>query len=105
MSRLFNPSAAVLLMESMRKGLVASWHKKSRYCFAQNPKRSLTLTSMCDSAIGKSWRITEKAPFPQPSNRASFLERILEQVRLTGFTDEEIASIAVVLKPVLEKEE
>ena len=102
--------ALVRLMESMREGLVASWHKTVAITFltSQYPKPSLTLTSMpaipVTQAFGKSWRITEKAPFPQPSNRASFLEGTLEQARLTGFTDEEIASIAAVLKPVLEKE-
>ena len=32
-------------------------------------------------AAGKSWRITEKAPPPQPSKRASFLKGTLEQAR------------------------
>ena len=54
-------------------------------------------------AIGKSWRITEKAPPPQPSKRASFFKGTLEQARLAGLTDEEIASLAVALKPVLEE--
>ena len=54
-------------------------------------------------AVGKSWRITEKAPPPQPSKRASFFKGTLEQARLAGLTDEEIASIAVALKPVLER--
>ena len=56
-------------------------------------------------AVGKSWRITEKAPPPQPSKRASFFKGTLVQARLAGLTDEEIASIAVALKPVLEREE
>ena len=56
-------------------------------------------------AVGKSWRITVKAPPPQPSKRASFFKGTLEQARLAGLTDEEIASIAAALKPVLEKEE
>ena len=56
-------------------------------------------------AVGKSWRITEKAPPPQPSKRAFLFKGTLEQACLAGLTDEEIASIAVALKPVLEKEE
>ena len=40
-------------------------------------------------AVGKSWRITEKAPLPQPRKRASFFKGTLEQARLTGLTDEE----------------
>ena len=51
-------------------------------------------------AVGKSWRITEKAPPPQPSKRASFFKGTLEQARLAGLTDEEVASIEVSLKPV-----
>ena len=40
----------------------------------------------------------------QPSKRASFFKGTLEQARLAGLTDEEIASIAVALmKPVLEE--
>ena len=70
---------------------------------------SVTLTSMpaipVTPAAGKSWRITEKAPPPQPSKRASFFKGSLEQARLAGLTDEEIASIAAALKPGLEKEE
>ena len=58
----------------------------------------------CD-AVGKSWRITEKAPPSQPSKRASFFKGTLEQARLAGLNDDEIASIAVALKRVLEKEE
>ena len=54
-------------------------------------------------AVGKSWRITEKAPPPQPSTRASFFKGTPEQARLAGLADEEIASIAVALKPVLEE--
>ena len=76
---------------------------------SQHPKPSVTLTSMpaipVTSSVGKSWRITEKAPPPQLSKRASFFKGTLEQARLAGLTDEEIASIAVALKPVLEKEE
>ena len=49
-------------------------------------------------AVGKSWRITEKAPPPQPSKRASFFKGTLEQARLAGLTDEEIASIVAALK-------
>ena len=56
-------------------------------------------------AAGKSWRITEKAPPPQPRKRASFFKGTLEQARMAGLTDEEIASIAAALKLVLEKEE
>ena len=56
-------------------------------------------------AAGKSWRITEKAPLPQPSKRASFFKETLEQARLVGLTEDEIASVAAVLTPVLEKEE
>ena len=98
---------AVRLMESVRERLVASWHKA--VADAVSPKPSVTLTSMpaipVTPAAGKSRRFTEKAPPPQPSNRASFLKGTLEQARLAGLTDEEIASIAAVLKPVLEKEE
>ena len=103
--------AAVRLMESVRERLVASWNKAVArpVSTSQHPKRSVTLTSMpaipVTPAVGKSWRITEKAPPLQPSKRASFFKGTLEQARLAGLTDEEIASIAVVLKPVLEKEE
>ena len=103
--------AAVRLMESVRERLVASWNKAvaSAVSTSQHPKPSVTLTSMpaipVTPAVGKSWRITEKAPPPQPSKRASFFKGTLEQARLAGLTDEEIASIAVALKPVLEKEE
>ena len=98
-------------MESVRERLVASWNKAvaSAVSTSQHPKQSVTLTSMpaipVTPAVGKSWRITEKAPPPQPSKRASFFKGTLEQARLAGLTDEEIASIAVALKPVLEKEE
>ena len=101
--------AAVRLMESVRERLVASWNKAvaSAVSTSQHPKPSVTLTSMpaipVTLAVGKSWRITEKAP-PQPSKRASFFKGTLEQARLAGLTDEEIASIAAALKPVLEKE-
>ena len=103
--------AAVRLMESVRERLVASWNKAvaSVVSTSQHPKPSVTLTSMpaipVTPAVGKSWRITEKAPPPQPSKRASFLKGTLEQARLAGLTDEEIASIAAALKLVLEKEE
>ena len=103
--------AAVRLMESVRERLVASWNKAvaSAVSTSQHPKPSVTLTSMLaipvTPAVGISWRVTEKAPPPQPSKRASFFKGTLEQARLAGLTDEEIASIAVVLKPVLEKEE
>ena len=101
--------AAVRLMESVRQRLVASWNKAvaSAVSTSQHPKQSVTLTSMpaipVTPAVGKSWRITEKAPPPQPSKRASFFKGTLEQARLTGLTDEEIVSIAVALKPVLEE--
>ena len=103
--------AAVRLMESVRERLVASWNKAvaSAVSTSQHPKPSVTLTSMpaipVTPVVGKSWRITEKAPPPQPSKRASFFKGTLEQARLAGLTDEEIVSIAVALKPVLEKEE
>ena len=100
-------TAAVRLMESVRERLVASWNKAvaSAVSTSQHPKQSVTLTSMpairVTHAVGKSWRITEKAHPPQPSKRASFFKGTLEQARLAGLTDEEIASIAVALKPVL----
>ena len=103
--------AAVRLMESVRERLVASWNKAvaSAVSTSQHPKPSVALASMpailMTPAVGKSWRITEKAPPLQPSKRASFFKGTLEQARLAGLTDEEIASIAVALKPVLEKEE
>ena len=103
--------AAVRWMESVRERLVASWNKAvaSAVSTSQHPKASVTLTSMpaipVTPAVGKSWRITEKAPPPQPSKRASFFKGTQEQARLAGLTDEEIASIAVALKPALEKEE
>ena len=103
--------AAVRLMESVRERLVASWNKAvaSAVSISQHPKQSVSLTSMpailVTPAVGKSWRITEKVTPPQPSKRASFFNGTLEQARLAGLTDEEIASIAVALKPVLEKEE
>ena len=101
--------AAVRLMESVREMLVASWNKAvaGAVSTSQHPKPSVTLTSMpailVTPAAGKSWRITEKAPPPQPSKRASFSKGTLEQARLAGLTDEEIASIAAALTPVLEK--
>ena len=104
--------AAVRLMESVRGRLVASWNKAVASAVStssQHPKPSMTLTSMpaipVTPAVGKFWRITEKAPPPQPSKRASFFKGTLEQARLAGLADEEIASIAVAPKPVLEKEE
>ena len=103
--------AAVRLMESVRERLVASWNKAvaSAVSTSQHPKPSVTLTSVpaipVTPAVGKSWRITGKAPPPQPSKRASFFKGTLEQARLAGLTDEEIASITAALKPVLEKEE
>ena len=103
--------AALRLMESVRERLVASWNKAvaNAVSTSQHPKPSVTLTSMpaipVIPAAGKSWRITEKAPPPQPSKCASFFKGTLEQARLAGLTDEEIASIAAALKPVLEKEE
>ena len=39
------------------------------------------------------------------SKRASFFKGTLEQARLAGLTDEEIGSIAVALKPVLEEKD
>ena len=62
-------------MESVRERLVASWNKTvaSAVSTSQHPKPSVTLTSMpafpVTPAVGKSWRITEKAPPPQPSKR------------------------------------
>ena len=100
---------AVRLMESVREKLVASWNKAvaSAVSTSHHPKHGVTLTSVpaipVTPAVGKSWRITEKAPPPQPSKRASFFKGTLEQARLVGLTDEEIASIAVALKPVLEE--
>ena len=101
--------AAVCLMESVRERLVASWNKAvaSAVSTSQHPKQSVTRTSMpaipVTPAVGKSWRITEKALPPQPSKRASFFKGTLEQARLAGLTDEEIASIAAALKPVLKR--
>ena len=102
---------AVRLMESVRERLVASWNiaVASAVSTSQHPKPSVTLMSMpaipVTPAVGKSLRITEKAPPPQPSKRASFFKGTLEQARLAGLTDEEVASIAAALKLVLEKEE
>ena len=100
--------AAVRLMETVRERLVASWHKAvaSAVSTSQHPKQSVTLTSMPAIPVTpavKSWRITEKASPPQPSKRASFFKGTLEQARLASLTDEETASIAVALKPVLEE--
>ena len=81
-------AAAVRLMESVRERLVASWNKAvaSAVSTSQHPKQSVTLTSMAAGpaapAAGKSWRIPEKAPPPQPSKRASFSKGTLEQSRL-----------------------
>ena len=101
--------AAVRLMESVRERLVASWNKVVASAVSTSQHPSVTLTSMpailVTPAVGKSWRITEKAPLPQPSKRASFFKGTLEHERLAGLTDEEIASISAALKLVLEKEE
>ena len=103
------PIVLTCRLESVRERLVASWNKAvaSAVSTPQHPKQSVTLTSMpaipVTPAAGKSWRITEKAPPPQPSKRASFFKGTLEQARLAGLTDEEIASIAVALKPMLEE--
>ena len=79
-----------LPLESVRERLVASWTKAvaSAVSTTQHPKPS----------------VTEKAPLLQPSKRASFFKGTLEQARLAGLTDEEIASIGDALKPELEKE-
>ena len=73
---------------------------------SQHPKQNVTPTSMLPIpltlAVGKSRRISEQAPPPQPSERASS-KRTLEQARLAGLTDEEVANIAVALKPVFEE--
>ena len=85
--------AAVRLMESVRERLVASWNKAvaSAVSTSQHPKQSVALTSMpaipVTPAIGKSWRITEKAPHPQPSKHASFFKGTLEQARLARVVD------------------
>ena len=89
--------AAVRLMESVHERLVASWNKAvvSPVSTSQHPKPSVTLTSMpampVTPAVGKSWKITEKAPPPHRSKRASFFKGTQEQARLAGRTDEEIA--------------
>ena len=76
--------------ESVRERLVASWNKAvaSAVSASQHPEQSVTLTSMpaipVTPAAGKSWRITEKVPPPQPSKRASFFKGTLEQVRIGG---------------------
>ena len=104
-------AAAVRLMESVRDRLVASWNKAvaDAATTPQDPMPGVTLTPMAAApvapAASNSWRITEKAPPPQPSKRASFLKGTLEQARLACLTDDEIASIAAALTPVLEKEE
>ena len=102
--------AAVRLMESVRERLVASWNKAvaSAVSTSQHPKQSVTLTSMpaipVAPAIGKSWRITEKGTSSSAKHSVlSFFKGTLEQARLAGLTDEEIASIAVALKHVLEE--
>ena len=98
-------------MKSVRERLVASWNKAvaDAVLTSQHPKPSVTRTSMpaipVTPAADTSWRITEKAPPPKPSKRVSFFKGILEQARLAGLTDEEIASIAAALKLVLDKEE
>ena len=87
-------------MESVRDRLVAIWNKAvaDAATTPQPPMPGVTLTPMAAApvalAAGKSWRITEKALPPQPSKRASFLKGTLEQARLAGLTDDEIASIA-----------
>ena len=53
-------------------------------------------------AAGKSWRITEKAPPPQPSKRASFFKGTLEQARLEGLLTKDCQHR---LDSVLQKEE
>ena len=104
-------AAPARLMESVRDRLVASWNKAVADAAKtlQPPMPGVTLTPMAAApvpcATGKSWRITEKATPPQSSKRASFLKGTLEQARLAGLTDDEIASIAAALTPVLEKEE
>ena len=98
--------AAVRLMESVRERLVASWNKAvASVVSTQCPKQGVILTSIPAVTVFPvvSKRITEKAPPPQPSKRASFFNGTLEQARLAGLTDEEIASIAAALKPVLEE--
>ena len=93
-------------MESVRERLVASWNKAvaDAVLKSQHPKPSVRVTSMpaipVTPAANMCWRITEKAPPPQPSKRASFFKGTLEQARLAGLTDEEIASIAAALKLV-----
>ena len=95
--------AGVRLMESVRDRHVAGWNKAVADAVPtpQHSKPSVALTSMAAAlaapAAGKSWRITEKAPPPQPSKRASFFTGTLEHARLAGLTDEEIASIAAAL--------
>ena len=88
------------------RGLWRVGIKLSRVLFRhQCPKQGVILTSIpavpAFPVVSK--RITEKAPPPQPSKRASFFNGTLEQARLAGLTDEEIASIAAALKPVLEE--
>ena len=91
------------------RGLWRVGTKLSRVLFStsQHPKQSVTLTLMpailVTPALGKSWRIIEKAPPLQPSKRDSFFNGTLEQALLACLTDEEIASIAVALKLVLEE--
>ena len=103
--------AAVRLMDSVRERLVASWNKAvaSAVSTSQHPKPSVTLTSMpdpCDSSrLASHGRLPRRHLLLSPSKRASFFKGTLEQARSAGLTDEEIVSIAVALKPVLEKEE
>ena len=103
--------AAVRLRESVRDRLVASWNKAVADAAArsQPPIPAVTLTPMAAAlvipAAGKTWRISEKAPPPQPSKSASFFKETLEQARLAGLTDDEISCVAAALTPVLEKEE
>ena len=76
---------AVRLMESVRDRLVASWNKvvADAATTPQPPMPGVTLTPMAAApvapAAAKSWRITGKAPPPQPSKSASFLKGTLEQ--------------------------
>ena len=100
--------ATVRFMESVREWLVASWNSCRECCFDITASEAECDTHVYHAilvtpAVGKSWKITEKAPPPQPSKRASFFKGTLEQARLARLTDEEIASIAVALKPVLEE--
>ena len=80
-------------MESVRDRLVASRNEAVADAATTSKPQvpGVTLTSMAAApvapAIGKSWRITEKAPPPHPSQRASFLKGTLEQARLASLTE------------------